>query len=188
MEFVTLNEYPNYEIHSSGKVYRIKKEANNGKVLKRRELYPTKAKNGYRTVKLKNKYGNVKQLYLHRLIWEAFNGKIPPGLEVCHDDCNRSNNCLDNLELLTHTQNCRNPESIRHYIFSNRISAGKFDRDKMIAAQGKENHDRLVNTYHELKKVHNNVGIWLLMKEGHCGYPRAKKIIAEMESKNDVNL
>ena len=72
------NEYPNYEIHKNGKIFRIKMEAN-GKVLKRRELYPTKAKNGYRTVKLRNKSGIIKQLYLHRLVYMAFNGEIPPG-------------------------------------------------------------------------------------------------------------
>jgi hypothetical protein len=57
----------------------------------------------------------------------------------------------------------------------------------MIAAQGKESHDRLVNIYQELKEEHGQVGIWMLMKAGHCGYPRAKKIIAEMDDKNDAN-
>jgi len=188
MKFVTLNEYPNYEIHSNSKVFRIKKEANNGKILKRRELFPTRAKNGYRTVKLTNKDGKIKQLYLHRLVYMAFNGEIPPGLEVSHEDCNRSNNKLDNLKLLTHAQNCRNPESIKHYKAANQLSNGKFDRDRMIAAQGKEKHDRLIKTYQKLKEeLDGHVGIWMLMKVGHCNYYRAKRIISEMESENDVS-
>jgi len=42
---------------------------------------------------------------IHRLVWEAFNGEIPGRLEVNHKDLDRANNCLDNLELLTHRDN-----------------------------------------------------------------------------------
>ena len=148
---------------------------------------PTKAKNGYRTVRLYNKDGVMKQFYLHRLIWEAFNGKIPPGLEVCHEDCNRENNMLSNLQLLTHTQNCRNPRSIQHYLAANQICKGKYNKERLLKAQTKEYHEELIRTYKRLVKKHGCCGIWLLMHEGHCGYPRAKRIVNEMEGKDDAN-
>lgn len=43
---------------------------------------------------------------VHRLVWIAFNGAIPSGLEINHKDRRRGNNALENLELLTHRENC----------------------------------------------------------------------------------
>ena len=48
---------------------------------------------------------NKQRYYVHRLIWEFFNGEIPCGYEVDHVDGNPSNNKIENLRLLTHTQN-----------------------------------------------------------------------------------
>ena len=56
--------------------------------------------NGYYRVSLSwnSKY---KYYYVHRLIWEAFNGPIPKGLQINHKDENKLNNCLNNLEVVT---------------------------------------------------------------------------------------
>jgi len=59
---------------------------------------------GYYQVHLHNN-GKKKSKYVHRLVWIAFNGEIPDGFEIDHDDCDKSNNCLDNLKLLTRKQN-----------------------------------------------------------------------------------
>jgi hypothetical protein len=42
---------------------------------------------------------------VHRMVWEAFNGPIEGRLEINHKDLNRSNNRLENLEIVTHQQN-----------------------------------------------------------------------------------
>ena len=42
---------------------------------------------------------------VHRMVWEAFNGRIEGRLEINHKDLDRSNNKLDNLEVVTHQQN-----------------------------------------------------------------------------------
>lgn len=42
---------------------------------------------------------------VHRMVWEAFNGPIEGKLEINHKDLDRSNNHLNNLELVTHQQN-----------------------------------------------------------------------------------
>ena len=42
---------------------------------------------------------------VHRMVWEAFNGRIEGKLEINHKDLNRANNQLDNLEVVTHQQN-----------------------------------------------------------------------------------
>ena len=184
MNFVILEEYPSYEIYEDGRIIRIEKLSKNGKTLQRRIITPTRAKNGYRTVRLYNKDGVMKQFYLHRLIWEAFNGEIPEGYEVDHL-IDRGINDLNLLRVVSHKENCNNPRSLERYKRANALDKGKFDRDKMIAAQGQQNHDRLVQTYKRLVQERGQCGIWLLMNVGHCGYPRAKRIIKEeQEGKN----
>ena len=48
---------------------------------------------------------NGKNKYLHRIVYNAFCGDIPFGYEIDHKDCNKLNNALYNLELVTHSQN-----------------------------------------------------------------------------------
>lgn len=48
-----------------------------------------------------------KTVLVHRLVWLAFRGEVPPGLEIDHIDQNKHNNRLDNLQLVTHNENVR---------------------------------------------------------------------------------
>lgn len=45
---------------------------------------------------------------LHRLMWVWHYGDIPPNLEIDHIDGNRRNNQIENLRLVTRSQNSRN--------------------------------------------------------------------------------
>ena len=47
-----------------------------------------------------------KRAFVHRLVSFAFVKGYKEGLEVNHIDENRFNNCVDNLEWVTHKQNC----------------------------------------------------------------------------------
>lgn len=50
---------------------------------------------------------NKRSFFLvHRLVWEAFIGTIPEGMQVNHIDEDKTNNRLDNLNLLTCKENC----------------------------------------------------------------------------------
>lgn len=61
-------------------------------------------KDGYYQVQLN--YKKKKQtINVHRLVWLAFNGEIPPNMEVNHIDENKLNNNLSNLNLLSHKDN-----------------------------------------------------------------------------------
>lgn len=51
------------------------------------------------------KNGKVKSFRVHRLVWEAFNGKIPNGMQINHLDEKPENNRLENLELVTPKEN-----------------------------------------------------------------------------------
>lgn len=60
---------------------------------------------GYATFHL-CKDGERKDPLAHRLIWVAFNGAIPDGLEINHKNSIRSDNRLANLELMSRSENC----------------------------------------------------------------------------------
>ena len=95
----------------------------NGKIYNKRGKEIGKAKkNCYAFVSIKHRETN-KQIayYVHRLIWETFNGNIPEGYEIDHINTNRSDNRLENLRLVTHQENCNNPISIENYSKSNQI-------------------------------------------------------------------
>lgn len=81
-------------VYSDGRV-RLRK----GKMLK-----PDMTRGGYLRVGL-SKDGKLKMFLIHRLVWMVFNGTIPEGYEVNHIDEDKNNNRLDNLNLMTHTQN-----------------------------------------------------------------------------------
>ena len=48
---------------------------------------------------------NTNRKYVHRAVWEAFNGPIPDGLQINHIDENKLNNSLTNLSLVTPREN-----------------------------------------------------------------------------------
>ena len=50
-----------------------------------------------------------KKLYLaHRLAWIIYHGEIPAGMEIDHIDHNGENNAIDNLRLVTSSENKQN--------------------------------------------------------------------------------
>lgn len=62
-------------------------------------------RHGYRTFHITLPDGTHKRIYAHRAVAEAF---IPnPNNKPCvnHLDCNRDNNCVENLEWATHSEN-----------------------------------------------------------------------------------
>ncbi|NDG19355.1 MAG: hypothetical protein EB117_13935 [Betaproteobacteria bacterium] len=69
-----------------------------------RLLKDTPINSGYRVIRL-CKNSQYTQKLVHRMVWEAFNGAIPHRLEVNHKDLDKTNNRLDNLELVTHQEN-----------------------------------------------------------------------------------
>ena len=61
---------------------------------------------GYLQIKLRRNKKRFNR-YVHRLVWEAFNGEIPKGFEINHIDHDKSNNSLSNLELVSHSENLK---------------------------------------------------------------------------------
>ena len=96
-----------YEVSSEGRIRslsRIVKCRNGVRFHKGRVLKPEKVRSGYLQVCL-NKDGKQKLFSVHLLVWESFNGKSPEGMEINHIDEDKSNNSLENLNLMTHKEN-----------------------------------------------------------------------------------
>lgn len=187
MEFKELERFPDYEIYEDGTVWRKEHTTIHGANLKRMQVSPTMHKSRYLVVSLHDRQGRIHQFYLHRLVYEAFGGEIPPKMQIDHLDCDRMNCSYQNLRLCTQKSNSNNPRSIENYKRANALSAGKFNKSKMIESRGKKRYEQLKQLYLELYNKHGKVGIWLMMNVGHCGYPRACKVVAEMEEKLGLN-
>lgn len=179
MEYRTHKRFPNYEIYEDGTIWRKEHRTINGSRLKRMQIFPYVAKNKYLVVCLHDSNCNRVQQYLHRLVYEAFFGEILDKYEIDHIDGDRNNCTVQNLRLSTHKANCNNPSSIARYKAANSLDKGKFDRDRMIKAQGKEAYDKAVKVFKRLVRKHGSCGTWKLMKEAHIGYQRAFKIVNE---------
>lgn len=97
---------------------------------------------GYRYISVNNKKEEE-----HRFIWEAFNGEIPEGMEVDHINTIRTDNRLDNLRLVSSSENKRNPITLEKYKQTNK---GKGSKAQKIKASL---HMWMVNT---IKRYHKN--------------------------------
>lgn len=63
------------------------------------------------------KYGatNRKTYYVHRFVWEFYNGVIPDGKVIDHINDDRVDNQLGNLQLMTQQENCKKSAKNRDY-------------------------------------------------------------------------
>lgn len=87
-----------YLVSDKGKVLSLKNKK------KPRELKLFLSVNGYERVNLM-KEGKTKQVFVHRLVANAFLGEVKEGYSVNHKDGKKENNNLENLEIITHKQN-----------------------------------------------------------------------------------
>ena len=161
-----------YEVSSHGRVRRTEAGGNRAKVGEC--LQPIAKSNGYCAVSLnraerdedvgdrRHWKAERKQMSVHRLVYEAFFGAIPAGLQVNHRDGDKQNNRLSNLEITTAQGNMRHA-----YRLGLRDAKGsqngrsKLDEDKvkeirLLAENGADWHsiaDRFGVSYHAVKHV-----------------------------------
>lgn len=94
-EWKVIKGYENYSISNHGRIMNNK----TNKILK-----PYKNKGGYLRVMF-NKKTNMKQKFIHHLVWDAFVGTDRKGLIIDHISNDRLDNRLDNLRLGTYQDN-----------------------------------------------------------------------------------
>lgn len=144
-----------YEVSNTGKVRSIYRY--------RRVLKPMISNTGYERVDLfKNK--NRKQFSVHRLVAMSFvsNPDVKPF--VNHKDENKLNNSADNLEWVSHVENCRYGTAIKrrtqHFDYSKRKvnNAGQIEAcSKPIAQYTKDG--RFIRNWASASECHKETGI-----------------------------
>lgn len=90
-----------------GSIWRCKTRSRTGRV---RSISPERTdrakSDGYRVVNA-GKDGRDYRLLAHRIVWIAFNGEIEHGKEINHIDGNRGNNAIENLEVVSKSENLK---------------------------------------------------------------------------------
>ena len=98
-----------YEVSNLGRVRSLDREARHSscggvRILKGKVIKPQMGVGGYLRVCI-SKDGKGKMFSVHRLVYSAFNGAIPHDMQVNHIDEDKTNNRLENLNLMTPKQN-----------------------------------------------------------------------------------
>lgn len=107
-EWKYIKENPNYMVSNLGRVKSLGRWIDTkckGKRWKEEKILKPKIdKNGYQRVGL-YKNGVQKWYLVHRLVYEAFYGEIPNGMQVNHINEIKTDNRLENLNLMTPKEN-----------------------------------------------------------------------------------
>ena len=100
-------------------------------------LMNVKRPTGYECIDL-SREGKRKTFRIHRLVWEAFVGKIPDGMEIDHVNAIRDDNRLDNLRVVTHKGNQANPISVENH----RDSMRRMSQDPKWLEATRKSHNK----------------------------------------------
>lgn len=97
-----------YEVSNLGNVRIVERRVRFGnqfRTVKPKNLKPNDNGKGYKYYSLRVNGGKVKHVYAHRVVAEVFLCNCFDLPEVNHIDGNKSNNCVDNLEWCTRSEN-----------------------------------------------------------------------------------
>lgn len=132
-------DYQNYEIYEDGRIW--------SKVNKK-FLKPATKPNGYQQVGLYDNNGKRHSQLVHRVCWEAVNGrKVPEGYELNHIDEDKTNNHISNLQLCTRKENCNFGTR------NERIAKAQTNHPEMSKRVGAYKNDELVMVFESINEA-----------------------------------
>lgn len=180
-QYVILPQYPHYRIYRDGRVFR---EEYTRVYLGKKILLPLKeikqhvGRNGYPALCVRDVSDKVIKVYAHRLVWMAFCGEIPKGMEVSHKNSVRLDSRLENLCLESHRANMNNPITLLRFKWSNRKKCGKYDKERLARASTKEYEAKAIKIYQLMSDGGKKpVKVMEYMDQAHISFYRAKRII-----------
>lgn len=107
-----------------------------------RPIYSQQNKSGYLTVNLPRLDGVRAHPYIHRLVFMAWQAELPTNyqeMEINHLDETRTNNCLTNLEMISHMKNL-NYGSHNQRVADSKVKYGTSARMTAIEIQTKRDY------------------------------------------------
>ena len=153
-----------YKIHP---VYDLYAGSEDGKIInivKKNPLVNKKTNNGYNkcTVR-KHRQKGVKTYYVHRFIYECYNGLITVDKVIDHINSLKTDNRLCNLQMITQQQNCKKSAKHRDYSF-----VSKNHNRKCVKAVNQTNNKTtyFYSMYAVQKQLCINVGVVKMACEG----------------------
>lgn len=105
-----------YEVSDQGRVRSLDRRDAAGRWVHGRAVQPVVHHRGHLRVSLWSG-GRRTQVFVHRLVLEAFRGPAPDGMEACHNDGKPTNNRLENLRWDTQSEN--QLDRVRHGTHNN---------------------------------------------------------------------
>lgn len=93
-----------YEVSNLGRICGIERHDKLGRLRKRALRKPQFGKSNYYIMAL-SKEGFMKTIAVAKLVYESFNGPVPEGMQVNHINELRTDNRLENLNILTPKEN-----------------------------------------------------------------------------------
>lgn len=150
-----------YQVSNLGRV----KSLENNKTKKEKILKPKKMENGYLRVVL-HKNREKKYFQVHRLVYETFVGEIPDGMQCNHINEIKSDNRLENLNLMTPKENAnwgtRNERISEKLKISGKKGTGKkgIYNTKLSkpVLQIDKNTNEVIAEFPSAKEVHRQLG------------------------------
>ena len=170
---IVFNIHPIYDLYASDKngefIHITKKVTSKG----------YKRGNGYMQCNVRKYGGRFKRYYVHRFVFECFNGLIPEGKVIDHINDDRKDNRLCNLQLLTPQENCKKSAKNRDYTFN----AENHKNKKCVKATNIETNEPLY--FNSMYAVQQHLGINAGIVKMICeGLNRCKSGISKKDGKS----
>ena len=143
-----------YKVHP---VYNLYASDENGNIIHLVKQVPSigqKHKSGYLMCVVRNHGQNGQNnFFVHRFVYECFNGLIPYGKVIDHINNMKDDNRLCNLQLVTQQENCMKSAKRRDYSFA----AKNHQNKKCVKATNKDTNE--VSYYNSMYAVQQHLGI-----------------------------
>ena len=138
-------------------VYNLYASDGNGNIIHLVKQVPStgrKHKNGYLFCMVrKHGQNGQKGYYVHRFVYECFNGIIPDGKVIDHVNNIKDDNRLCNLQLMSQQENCKKSAKRRDYTFA----AKNHQNKKCVKATNSDTNE--VSYYNSMYAVQQHLSI-----------------------------
>lgn len=129
-EYRDVPDFPDYRVGDDGSVWTCKARTRCNTCGEWVRLKTTTTNMGRVVVHL-YRSGRRYPKQVHALVMVAFVGPYPPGMEICHNDGDHTNNRLTNLRYDTRASNEADKDKHRARIYGDRHPVAKLDENKV---------------------------------------------------------